>query len=42
MCSSKRIKGETCGNRSINIDKLEVFIWDRFFKGDDFIDRIKQ
>ena len=42
MCSSKRIKGETCGNRSINIDKLEAFIWDRFFKGNDFIDRIKQ
>jgi DNA invertase Pin-like site-specific DNA recombinase len=42
MCSSKRIKGETCGNRSINIDKLEDFIWDRFFKGNDFIDRIKQ
>lgn len=42
MCSSKRIKGETCGNRSINIDKLEDFIWDRFFKGDDFIVRIKQ
>ncbi len=42
MCSSKRIKGEACGNRSINIDKLEAFIWDRFFKGNDFINRIKQ
>lgn len=41
MCSSKRIKGENCGNRSINIDKLEALIWDRFFRGDDFIKRIK-
>jgi DNA invertase Pin-like site-specific DNA recombinase len=42
MCSSKRIKGEHCDNRSINIDKLEAFIWDRFFKGDVFLDRIKK
>lgn len=27
MCSSKRIKGENCGNRSINIDKIEYLIW---------------
>jgi DNA invertase Pin-like site-specific DNA recombinase len=25
MCSSKRIKGENCGNRSVNIDKIEAF-----------------
>jgi DNA invertase Pin-like site-specific DNA recombinase len=42
MCSSKRIKGENCGNRSINIDKIEAFIWDRFFKGDDFLNRIRK
>jgi DNA invertase Pin-like site-specific DNA recombinase len=42
MCSSKRIKGENCGNRSISITKLEAFIWDRFFKGDDFINRIRK
>lgn len=42
VCSSKRIKGENCGNRSINIDKIEAFIWDRFFKGDDFINRIRK
>ncbi|MGD0341800.1 MAG: recombinase family protein [Bacteroidales bacterium] len=42
MCSSKRIKGENCRNRSINIDKIEAFIWDRFFKGDDFLNRIRK
>ena len=42
MCSSKRIKGENCGNRSVNIDKIEAFIWDRFFKGDEFLSRIRK
>jgi len=32
MCSSKRYKSENCGNRSLNIDVLEDFIWQRFFK----------
>ncbi len=32
MCSSKRYKSENCGNRSLNIDVLESFIWMRFFK----------
>ena len=27
MCSSKRIKGENCGNRSIGIDLLEELVW---------------
>ncbi|MBT6706258.1 MAG: recombinase family protein [Flavobacteriaceae bacterium] len=31
MCSSKRYKTENCGNRSININVLENFIWQRFF-----------
>ncbi len=31
MCSSKRIKLENCGNRSINITVLEDLIWQRFF-----------
>lgn len=30
-CVSKRYKGENCGNRGINIDALENFIWQRFF-----------
>ncbi len=42
MCSSKRIKGENCGNRSINIDKLEALIWDRFFRSNEFIERIRK
>lgn len=42
MCSSKRIKGENCTNRSINIDKIEAFIWDRFFKGEEFLNRIRK
>jgi site-specific DNA recombinase len=31
MCSSKRIKGHNCGNRSINIDKIEYLIWHNLF-----------
>jgi DNA invertase Pin-like site-specific DNA recombinase len=31
MCSSKRYKDQNCGNRSINIDVIENFIWQRFF-----------
>jgi len=31
MCSSKRYKDKNCGNRSINIDVIEDFIWQRFF-----------
>ena len=30
MCSSKRYKNENCGNRSINIDKLEELVWTKF------------
>ena len=41
MCSSKRIKNENCGNRSINIDKIEALIWDRFFRSNEFIERIR-
>lgn len=29
MCSSKRYKNENCGNRSINIDGLNNFIWNQ-------------
>ncbi len=42
MCSSKRIKNKNCGNRSINIDKIEALIWDRFFRSDEFINRIRK
>lgn len=31
MCSSKRYPELNCGNRSINIDKIENFVWSRFF-----------
>lgn len=31
ICSSRRIKGENCGNRAINIDKIESLIWEHFF-----------
>lgn len=41
ICSSRRIKNETCGNRGINIDKLEALIWDRFFKNDEFLNRLR-
>lgn len=32
MCSSKRHKTENCGNRSLNINVLEGFVWQRFFE----------
>ncbi|WP_052248526.1 recombinase family protein [Chryseobacterium taiwanense] len=41
QCSSKRYKGESCGNRSINIDKIEGIIWSRFFKGNDLFNLLK-
>ncbi|WP_337084888.1 recombinase family protein [Elizabethkingia anophelis] len=31
ICSSRRYKGESCGNKSINIDKIENLIWENFF-----------
>jgi site-specific DNA recombinase len=30
MCSSKRIKTENCGNRSLNIDILDEIVWSKF------------
>ena len=41
MCSSKRLENENCGNRSINIDKLDNFIWENLFSKKDFIDRLE-
>jgi DNA invertase Pin-like site-specific DNA recombinase len=41
MCSSKRYKTKNCGNRSINIDKLEYFIWQRFFADSELKNIIK-
>jgi len=42
QCTSKRYKGESCGNRSINIDKIEGIIWGRFFKKGKLLELIKQ
>ncbi|MFV8376010.1 recombinase family protein [Flavobacterium sp. LB1P71] len=42
MCSSKRIKGENCGNRSINIDRIEYFIWQNLFYECGLRDKIKK
>jgi DNA invertase Pin-like site-specific DNA recombinase len=41
MCSSKRISANSCGNRSINIDKIENFIWFNLFSKDGFTERIE-
>jgi hypothetical protein len=41
MCSSKRIKNEPCSNRSINIDKLDNFIWNILFGNSNFITRLE-
>ncbi|MFI1773370.1 recombinase family protein [Thalassobellus citreus] len=37
QCSSKRIKNQSCGNRSINIGKIEGVIWSRFFRDDELM-----
>ncbi|MDR6921225.1 recombinase family protein [Chryseobacterium sp. 2987] len=42
QCSSKRYKGESCGNRSINIDKIEGIVWSRFFKGSDLLNLLQK
>lgn len=36
MCSSKRYKELNCKNRSLNIDVLENFVWNRFFLNKEF------
>lgn len=37
ICSSRRYKELNCGSRGVNIDKLEAFVWNRFFKGDELL-----
>jgi hypothetical protein len=39
---SKRVKGQNCGNRSINIDKIEDFVWRVLFLDNKLYDVIKQ
>lgn len=42
-CSGKRKKGqEKCHNRSINIDAMEEFIWNRFFVEERFIELVSE
>jgi site-specific DNA recombinase len=41
MCSSKRIKHENCGNRSINIPMLDSLIWKRFLQDKDLSEILK-
>ena len=42
ICSSKRDKSKNCGNRSINIDKIENFIWENLFYKEGFTDRLEK
>lgn len=42
MCSSKRIKGANCGNRSINIDKIEYLVWFTLFNDNKLSDKIEK
>ena len=41
ICSSRRYKELNCGSRGMNIDKLESFVWNRFFKGDELLNLLK-
>lgn len=42
-CAGKRLKGdEKCQNRSINIDTLEAFMWQRFFVEQRFIELVEE
>lgn len=40
ICSSRRIKGGSCGTRGINIDKLEKIIWSYFFEKKEILELI--
>lgn len=42
MCSSKRKNESTCCNRSINIDKMDSFIWKMLFGVPSFIERLEK
>jgi site-specific DNA recombinase len=42
MCSSKRLKHENCGNRSINIPVLDALVWKRFLYHKDLSDVLKE
>lgn len=37
MCSSKRIPNQNCGNRSINIDRIEAEVWYRIVNSEEFL-----
>ena len=41
MCSSKRKNQENCGNRSINIDVLDMLIWSKFVYDGKLLELIK-
>lgn len=41
MCSSKRKNQENCGNRSINIDVLDMLIWTKFVSNGKLLELIK-
>ncbi len=42
-CTGKRLKGdEKCENRSMNIDAMEDFIWNRFFVDNRFLELVKE
>lgn len=42
ICSSRRYKGENCGNRAINIDKIENLIWEHFFIRKELLNMLNQ
>lgn len=42
MCSSKRIKNENCGNRSVNIPILDTLVWKRFLYHQDLSDILQE
>jgi site-specific DNA recombinase len=41
MCSSKRKKEDNCGNRSVNIDVLDMLIWNKFVIDGELLELIK-
>lgn len=41
VCSSTRVKGGNCGNRRVNIDKLEKIIWDKLFVNGMLLNKMK-
>ncbi|WP_035643559.1 recombinase family protein [Flavobacterium sp. ASV13] len=42
VCSSTRLTGGKCGNRRVNIDKIETILWDNLFASGLIVERLSK